>query len=91
MRVTFDLPEHQAGGVYPWAVDDVVSYLFLPISKKSGRFIAPYCVGIGTSDPNPMEEYIQTKMEQYYKGIREDIFKFLNEVNDPDFDKKVAC
>lgn len=83
MRVTFDLPEHHVGDVYPWVVDDVVTYLFLPISKKDGKFIAPYCVGIGKCDPDPVEKYVQTKMEQYYKGIRDDMNKFLEQVNDP--------
>lgn len=82
MKVVFDIPDyHMENGVYPWEVDDVVTYLFLPISKKDGKFIAPFCVGIGKCDPDPLEEYIQNKMEQYYKGIREDMYKFVDEFN----------
>jgi hypothetical protein len=83
MRLTFDMPDHHTdGSPYPWELEDVVSYLFIPITKeRDGSFIAPYCVGIGNSDPDPREEFVQTKMEPYYSGIRQDIFKFLEEVN----------
>lgn len=82
MRVTFDLPDHpDPNGPFPYAVDDVVSYLFLPVAKKDGKYVAHIAYGIGNADPEPEEEFVQTKTSEFFRSVRTDVHKFLEDIN----------